>query len=118
MTSRELVIHTLEFRNTDRVPLDLWTLPWAETHYPEELAQLRRKYRGFDIVQYPDSEKHYAKPLITKGNQYETGTYIDEWGVEWKSIHAGIIGEVKNPIISPDDEDWEDTSRVHFPEGC
>ena len=31
MTSKELVLRTLEFENTSgRVPRDLWVLPWAE----------------------------------------------------------------------------------------
>lgn len=117
MTKRELVKRTLEFKNIDgRVPLDLWTLPWAETHYPEAMKELREQYTGFDIVQYPDSEKFYKTPLIAKGNPYEKGRYRDEWGVEFENVHAGIIGEVKNPIVPEEDEDWEDLSRVHIPE--
>lgn len=117
MTSRELVKLTLEFKNTGgRVPVDLWTLPWAETHYPKELKELRADYHNFDIVQFPDSKKIYKTPLITKGDMYAEGQFTDEWGVEWKSIHAGIVGEVKTPIVPAEDENWEDTSLVHFPE--
>ncbi len=44
MTSRELVHATLEFRNTEgRVPRDLWTLPWANQNYPNEL---KKNHRG------------------------------------------------------------------------
>lgn len=117
MTSRELVKNTLEFKNyNERVPLDLWTLPWAESHYPEEMKKLRNEFFNFDIVQFPDCEKIYANKPVTCGNMYEEGNYIDEWGVEWKNIQAGLVGEVKNTIIPQDDEDWEHTEKVHFPE--
>lgn len=34
MTSKELVLRTLEFRNTEgRAPRQLWTLPWATEHH-------------------------------------------------------------------------------------
>ena len=33
MTPRDLVKTTLNFENkTERVPRQMWTLPWAETH--------------------------------------------------------------------------------------
>lgn len=45
MTSKELVLRTLEFRNTDgRVPRDLWTLPWATDRYPEMMRKLRADF--------------------------------------------------------------------------
>ena len=41
MTSRELVLSTLEFRNTEgRVPRQLWTLPWAANRYPEIIEKM------------------------------------------------------------------------------
>lgn len=116
MTSRELVKKTVEFtNNTDIVPRDLWTLPWAELHYPEELKQILADYPP-DIVQVPDDHKHYAQKPIGYGSVYEPGNSMDEWGVIWKNIYRGVVGEVKEPIVSPDDEDWEDISRIHFPE--
>ena len=45
MTSRERVLATLEFRNkTDRVPRQLWTLPWAHDHYPEMMKKLEKDF--------------------------------------------------------------------------
>jgi len=114
LTSRELVKRTLEFRNTDgRVPRDLWTLPWAYNNYGPELESILSDYPP-DIVQVPDSQKVYARKLISSGNAYEEGESIDEWGVTFKNVQRGLIGEVKSPIIT--DEDWEDLSGVHFPE--
>lgn len=117
MTARELVKRTLEFNNTENgVPLDLWTLPWAEINYPEQLGSLREQYNDFDIVQLPASAKKYATSPKIEGDAYEVGRYTDEWGVVWDNIHAGIVGEVKEPIVCGEDEDWEDIGRVHIPE--
>ena len=116
MTSRELVKRTLEFSNTgDRVPRDLWTLPWAYNNYGEEVTAILRDYPP-DIALVPDSHKVYAKKPLSSGNAYENGDSVDEWGVVFKNVQRGLIGEVKAPIVDPDDEDWEDTSRVHIPE--
>jgi hypothetical protein len=116
MTSRELVKKTVEFKNHEGiVPRDLWTLPWAEIYHGEELRQILADYSP-DIVQVPDSHKRYAKKPIGYGSVYELGTSMDEWGVIWKNIQRGLVGEVKEPIVPPEDEDWTDISRVHFPE--
>lgn len=38
MTSKEIVLSTLEFRNTNaRVPRQLWTLPWAWDRYGDRI---------------------------------------------------------------------------------
>ena len=44
MTSRELVHKTLAFKNHERVPRQLWSLPWAGIHYPQELAAIERDF--------------------------------------------------------------------------
>jgi hypothetical protein len=93
----------------------LWTLPWAYNHFGDEVTAILRDFPP-DIVQIPDSFKVYAQKPITSGNLYENGEATDDWGVVFKNIHRGVIGEVKNPIINVDDENWEDLSRVHFPE--
>ena len=116
MTSRELVKKTLEFKNSDGpVPRDLWTLPWAYNNYGAELESIVRDYPP-DIVQVSDPYKVYAQKPIISGDAYEEGEFTDEWGVVFKNIQRGLIGEVKSPIIDPKDEDWDDISRVHIPE--
>lgn len=116
MTSRELVKKTLEFQNdTGVIPRDLWTLTWAEIYYKEELAQILADYRP-DIVQVPDTHKQYAQKPIGYGSVYELGNSMDEWGVIWKNVQRGLVGEVKEPIVPPEDEEWTDVSRIHFPE--
>lgn len=110
MTSRELIHATLEFRNKDgRVPRDLWTLPWAESHCAEGLAKIRNDFPA-------DTKDVYitVKPSpIEKGNAYKVGEYIDPWGCRFQNIHEGVIGEVKDPLV--EDDDWEDADKITIP---
>lgn len=111
MTSRELVIRTLEFRNTDgRVPRDLWTLPWATERYPEAMQCLNREF-PWDFI---TAQAEYAQPDISHGDPYAVGESTDSWGCRFTNISPGAIGEVKQPLVL--DDDWEDTSRIHVPE--
>jgi hypothetical protein len=116
MTSRELVTKTLGFKNTSGVvPRDLWTLPWAYNNYGDWVDRILAEYPP-DIMIVPDSHKTYAKKSIARGNPYEPGEYTDEWGAVFTIIQRGVWGEIKHPIVSADDEDWNDVSRVHIPE--
>lgn len=111
MTSKELVLSTLEFRNTTgRVPRQLWQLPWANIHYPEMLEKLAKDFEW----DFAGPVTEYAQLPITKGDPCEVGEYVDEWGCVFTNIHRGIIGEVKYPIVN--DDDWEDADNVHIPE--
>ncbi|TCW27890.1 uroporphyrinogen decarboxylase family protein [Christensenella hongkongensis] len=114
MNSKELVLKTLEGRNTNgRAPRQLWTLPYAEQHFPEQLKNITSTFQN-DIVEVPPEAKQYrTKPQIT-GDFYELGEYIDEWGCQFTNLQKGIVGEVKKPIIV--DEEWGDAKDVHIPE--
>ena len=110
MDSRKLVHMTLEFENkTERVPQHLWSLPWASERFPNELDRIRRDFPD-DIAHAPS--KHAPSP-VAKGRAFEVGEYVDEWGCRFTNIQAGIIGEVREPIVT--DEEWEDVSQVNFP---
>lgn len=110
-TSRELVLDTLNFKNTyGRAPRQLWTLPWAEFTYPEMLKKLREDF----IWDFDGPTTSYERTPETKGDAYEVGEYVDEWGCLFTNIHKGIIGEVKVPIVQEDD--WSDISKIHIPE--
>lgn len=114
MTSKELVYKTLEFKNTDgRAPRELWTLPWAADTYPEEYEEILRTF-SWDIA-HPHTIYQEASP-VESGNSSEIGDYTDPWGCIFTNIQKGVIGEVKTPLVSEDDEDWEDCSRIHIPE--
>jgi uroporphyrinogen decarboxylase len=110
MTPREIVQRTLDRRDPPRAARDLWTLPWARDHYPAELAAIERDFPP-DIESAPGF--HAALPA-TEGDQYTPGTYRDEWGCVFTNVQPGVIGQVKEPLVT--DEDWTDVSRVHVPE--
>ncbi|MCI5647972.1 MAG: uroporphyrinogen decarboxylase family protein [Fusicatenibacter sp.] len=111
MTSKELVLQTLEFRNTSgRVPRQLWLLPWAQDHHNEMLQKLNQDFQ-WDFDGPAAALKEYPK---TKGDPYGVGEYVDEWGCIFTNIQKGVIGEVKQPIVT--DEDWADAGNVHIPE--
>jgi hypothetical protein len=107
-TSRQLVYKTLEFNKPERIPRQLWCLPWANEHYPDTVSQLQSMFPD-DIVMSPPS---LLKPVQTTGNAYKVGTYIDEWGCTFQGIHNGIVGEVKTPLI----QSWSDMGKLRVPE--
>jgi uroporphyrinogen decarboxylase len=96
MTPRERVEAALRFESPDRIPRDLWTLPWAEAHFPEELAFIRKRFPP-DIVTAPSP---MVRSLRASGDQYMPGTYTDEWGCIFRNIQEGAIGEVREPILA------------------
>ncbi len=64
-----------------------------------------------DIVNAPGF--HNELPLA-EGDAYAKGQFIDEWGCIFGNRSEGIIGEVKQAIVPPADEEWHDTSRIHI----
>ncbi|MDD3155753.1 MAG: hypothetical protein PHS41_12895, partial [Victivallaceae bacterium] len=111
MTSRERVYATLNFELPvgERVPRQMWELPWADEHFPGARERILRAFPN-DITHAPG---FLSSPVNarTKGGMFEVGTYVDEWGCVFENRQSGIIGEVKTPIV----DDWSDTSRVHIP---
>ena len=95
MTSRERVERSIEGKLIGRVPRDLWKLPWAEIHHPGMIDRITREFPN-DIVSPPPG---YAEKPKTNGNHYSVGTYVDEWGSVFENIQAGVIGEVKEPVV-------------------
>lgn len=108
MNSRERVTRTLAFRSPDRVPRQLWLLPWAEERYPREIARLRERYPD-DLVTSPP---FCLIPPLTRGEEHGPGTYVDEWGCVFENIERGMIGEVKSPVVRT----WSEAERVRTPE--
>lgn len=107
MTSRELVYQTLNKQCPKRIPRQLWPLPWAKDRYPQRYEQLKQKYPD-DIVG-PDS--CYIKPPVVKGDMFKVGSYVDEWGCIWENEQAGIVGQIKDPII----KSWDDLKKIRLP---
>lgn len=111
MTSKEMVLQTIEFRNKDqRVPRDLWMLPWTADHFPEQIKKLRQDFT-WDI----SSPTAICTPSpLVKGDPYQVGEYVDDWGCMFTNIHKGVIGEVKRPLVA--DDEWKDAGNIHIPE--
>ena len=105
-TSRTLIRKTLEFDAPARIPRDIWTLPWASIHYPEQLAELFRRYPSDMAGCYVTG---YTSPI--QGDPYELGIYIDEWGSIFHNKQRGVIGEVKEAAIAT----WEDLPKLRIP---
>lgn len=95
MTRKKLVQKTLEFDFPERIPRQIWILPWAENHYPEFTRRLQTTFPD-DIIQVP---VFYKNPTEISGDKYKLGNYVDEWGCEFKNIHEGLIGVVQKPLI-------------------
>jgi uroporphyrinogen decarboxylase len=106
-TPREIVKNALTFNYPERLPRHLWYLPWAEKHHPQALAEVKEKYPD-DFVYPPNI---YKESPVAKGDPYKVGTYIDEWNCKFENIHEGIIGEVKEPVVT----DINDLSTMHVP---
>jgi len=110
MTPRELVRRTLEFSSPERIPRQMWVLPWAVDRYPERVEEIQRRYPD-DIVTAPACTP--VSPLV-QGDRYLPGTYVDEWGCRFESVQKGIIGEVKEPLLSS----WDRLDQLRVPAEC
>lgn len=96
MNSRERVINTLEFKNPDRVPWQLWRLPGIEMFRKSELDMVLEKYPEDIII----PEVAYGKGKREKGTRYlRKQPATDAWGCEWHAGEDGVAGVVRNPPI-------------------
>lgn len=107
-TSRDLVKKTLEFRSPERVPRQLWTLPWAKNNHPQELAEIQRCFPD-DIIGAPACLRSQPEK---QGDPYVVGTFVDEWGCVFENVQAGVHGEVKTPALA----DWTQADAIRLPE--
>lgn len=105
-TPRQLIYKTLNFESPSRVTRDIWMLPWANHHYPNEVQDLFRQFPP-DIAGCHVTG--YTSPV--QGDPYELGTYIDEWGSIFYNNQRGVIGEVKEAAIAT----WDDLPKLRVP---
>jgi uroporphyrinogen decarboxylase len=93
--SRELVTAALRHQPTPRLPRQLWTLSWANIHYPEELAAIQRDFPSDFMAPV------YEPPKLdwVRGAWDRAGTYVDEWHCVFQNLQNGVIGEVKDPLV-------------------
>jgi len=110
MTPRELVFRSLEFDGPARIPREMGLLPWATSRFAEQVRRIAERF--------PDdlTMSHYfcREPVPGSGDPYALGTYTDEWGCTFVNRQAGIIGEVKDPLVAS----WDDMAKVKEPVGA
>jgi uroporphyrinogen decarboxylase len=98
MTSRERVRRTLRFENPDRAPRNLWALPGVCNFRKEEYEAMGKRFPG-DLG---GPSCRYGQTGRARGDCLSPGEYVDEWGVVWTNGEAGIVGEIKHPILADD----------------
>ena len=76
MTPRERVEAALTFSRPDRVPRDLWSLPYVGMFCSEQFNQVLDRFPfDFQYVQFSAGPGSGTPADLTK-----TGSYTDEWG--------------------------------------
>jgi uroporphyrinogen decarboxylase len=108
MTGRELFTGALLHQEIDRLPRDLWMVPYIYQYRQKELDRFRELF-PVDLT-YP-SGMHYGKSHYVKGEAYRKGSYTDEFGTIWEELEDGVTGEVKKPII----QSMNDLDRYRLP---
>lgn len=109
MTSRERVRRCLEFDHPDRVPRDLWLLPIAVLeHGREHIDAFQRRWPS-DFAG-PGVVNAAVLPLLD-GDAYAVGRFRDEWGCLFENVQAGVIGQVKRPLL----DDWSKLGDLRLP---
>ena len=96
MTSRDLVIRTLNHEPVERVPRDLWVSPEVADDRAEELAEIQLRFPR-DIV---PADFKYPPGKCGKGNPDRAGKYTDAWGCTSHVARRGGAGEVKEPPLA------------------
>lgn len=111
MTPRQLVLDTLNFKNTShRAPSEVFYHPGTQELYPEFTKFLDETWMNVEYVKTICKEKN----PVSYGDPCELGESVDGWGCVFTNIYRGVMGEVKHPIVT--DDEWIDLSRVHIPE--
>jgi len=98
MTSLERVFRTLEFRNPDRAPRDLWALGWVNMFAKDDFDAVKAEFPG----DFGGGPSVLGPGERSKDDAGIKGSYVDEWGCVWVRGEEGVVGEVKVPPIA----DW------------
>ncbi len=103
MDGRERMLRTLEFRNPDRIPLQIGYVPVAMEHYNGAITRE-------EILKNNDMHT-MTGPLDGGYDEDKLGFIVDPWGSTWKSLEVGRLGEVKKPAV----EDYDDIDSYRAP---
>ena len=107
MNSRERVKACLNFEKPDRVPRDLWVLPYVTLFEKNKYNKLIEEYPiDFEIAQ---SSTDSSDKVLR--NTFKKGSYKDDWGSVWFIGEPGIVGEVKKPVL----DNWQNLKKFKPP---
>lgn len=95
MTSRDLVIRTLNHERVDRVPRDLCVLPGVEALRSDELAEIEVRFPR-DVVR---TELKHPPGKRSKGKPQQVGRYTDAWGCTWEVTERDSPGRLQQPPL-------------------
>jgi uroporphyrinogen decarboxylase len=107
MTGRERVRAALTFNRPDRVPRDLWALPYVTLFEKESFDAVIQKY-PMDIGTSQLSPGWSDKVIKASAS---AGSYVDDWGSEWHVGEPGVVGEVRKPVLY----DWDNLKSFQPP---
>lgn len=95
MTSRELVIRTLNQQPVPRIPRDLWIGCHEDVAQTEDLAEIRTRFSSdiLTLPPLPPSKKSSSK----SGDAKE---WRDAWGCVWEVDAQGNIGELQGAPLA------------------
>jgi uroporphyrinogen decarboxylase len=97
MTSRELVINTLNQDPVPRVPRDLWFPAGEDSQHVDEVAEMHGRYPS-DILT-PDVASFFAKRLHGKSGK-AGGDFTDAWGCVWHAANDDAALELKHSPLA------------------
>ncbi len=99
MTSRELVVKTLNHEPVPRVARDLWLPSGEDSVGSDAIAEINVRYPS-DIVPPEVGPAHGKK---STGKPSKSGDYTDAWGCVWHTDEPGLPPELKvSPLAEAD----------------
>lgn len=96
MTSRELVIKTLNHEPVPRVPRDLWIPAGDDPTRAGEMAEISLRFPS-DIIQPEVTTPHGKR---TPGKSSKSGEFADPWGCVWRPGEAGGPPELRHSPLA------------------
>lgn len=96
MTSRELVIKTLNHEPVPRVPRDLWIPAGEDPTRTGEMAEINVRFPS-DII-LPEMTPTHGKRTPSKASK--SGEFADPWGCVWRPGEAGGPSELRHSPLA------------------
>lgn len=97
----------MDFESPERVPRFVSALPGVVEGRSAEYQDLLARYPSDAVFAAPS----YRPSKRTKGSPHSGEPFVDEWGSVWGAEQAGMIGEVKQPVLA----DWDDLKTLEAP---